>query len=77
MCGARTDPVHRCFDNSEWLNYRYLPSRHGSRVRELANGQVPLHRTRQGQMPPTLVQIQSRLFHETFLGNLDRENPNG
>jgi hypothetical protein len=31
-----TDPVCRCFDNPEGLNNRYLPSRCGPRVRELA-----------------------------------------
>jgi hypothetical protein len=38
VCGIRTDPVCGCFDNAGGLNYGYLPSRHGSRVRELANG---------------------------------------
>jgi hypothetical protein len=32
-----TDPLLRCFDNPEGLNYGYLLSWHGSRVRELAN----------------------------------------
>jgi hypothetical protein len=32
------DPVRRCFDNPEGLDNRYLPSGHGLRVHELANG---------------------------------------
>jgi hypothetical protein len=38
MCGACTDHVRECFDNPEGLNYGDLPSRHGSRARELASG---------------------------------------
>jgi hypothetical protein len=36
-CGMRTNPVHGCFDNLEWLNYGYLPSQRGSYARELPN----------------------------------------
>jgi hypothetical protein len=32
------DPVLRCLDDLEGLNNRDLPSGHGSRVSELANG---------------------------------------
>jgi hypothetical protein len=35
MC---TDPVRRCFVDSEELNNGHLPSWHGPRVHELANG---------------------------------------
>jgi hypothetical protein len=33
-----TDPICGCYDNPEGLNRENLPSGHGSRVRELANG---------------------------------------
>jgi hypothetical protein len=37
MCGACTDHVRGYFDNPEGLNYGDLPSRCGSRARELAS----------------------------------------
>jgi hypothetical protein len=36
-CSMCTNPVHRCFDNPEGLNYGYLPFWHGFHVRELTN----------------------------------------
>jgi hypothetical protein len=36
--GMRADPVLRCLDDPEGLNNGHLPSGHGSRVCELANG---------------------------------------
>jgi hypothetical protein len=38
MCDACTDPICRCFNNQEGMNYEYLPSWRNSRVHELANG---------------------------------------
>jgi hypothetical protein len=37
-CVICTDTILGCFDNLEGLNYWHLSSRHGSQVRELANG---------------------------------------
>jgi hypothetical protein len=37
-CGICTDPVLKCLDDPEGLNNGYLPSGHGPRVHELANG---------------------------------------
>jgi hypothetical protein len=34
----RADPILRCLDNLKGLNNGYLPSGHGPRVHELANG---------------------------------------
>jgi hypothetical protein len=36
-CGEHTDPIHGCFDNSEGLNNRHLPSWRNPRVCELTN----------------------------------------
>jgi hypothetical protein len=36
-CDLRTDPIRRCFDETEGLNNMYLPSGHDPRVHELAN----------------------------------------
>jgi hypothetical protein len=37
-CGECIDPILRCFNNSEALNYGDLPSQCSSQVHELANG---------------------------------------
>jgi hypothetical protein len=36
-CGVHTDPVLRCFDNSEGLNNGHLSRGRGPQVHELAN----------------------------------------
>jgi hypothetical protein len=37
-CDMHTDPILRCFDNSEGLNNGDLLSCHDSQIHELANG---------------------------------------